>query len=74
MRREVGENIHKSYHQTDWVVLNSDGSVLHDIGKAIASGLIRDKYTHCLETYAMNLWSCSITLAKLTRGGGVLKD
>ncbi|CAN1783047.1 Putative ribonuclease H protein At1g65750, partial [Linum perenne] len=49
----------------DGVTLNSDGSVLVNGGKAAAGGLIRDGYGQCLQAFAMNLGSCTITRAEL---------
>ncbi|CAN1184265.1 Putative ribonuclease H protein At1g65750 [Linum perenne] len=48
-----------------WVVLNSDGSVLHPSSKAAAGGLIRDELGRCLMAFSYNLGRCSITRAEL---------
>ncbi|CAN1802019.1 Putative ribonuclease H protein At1g65750 [Linum perenne] len=48
-----------------WIVLNSDGSVHQQTGRAAAGGLIRDSGGRCLLAYSMNLGSCSITRAEI---------
>ncbi|CAN1162260.1 Putative ribonuclease H protein At1g65750 [Linum perenne] len=50
---------------SDGVTLNSDGSVLGVGGKAAAGGLIRDGYGQCIQAYAMNLGTCTITRVEL---------
>ncbi|CAN1257225.1 Putative ribonuclease H protein At1g65750, partial [Linum perenne] len=49
----------------DWMVLNTDGSVLKESGSAAAGGLIRDALGRCLAAFSVNLGRCSITRAKL---------
>ncbi|CAI0464349.1 unnamed protein product [Linum tenue] len=50
--------------QEGWVKINTDGSVFAE-DKAAAGGLIRDPLGRCLEAFAINLGSCSITGAEL---------
>ncbi|CAN1354630.1 Putative ribonuclease H protein At1g65750, partial [Linum perenne] len=49
----------------DWIVLNTDGSVLKESGSAAAGGLIRDALGRCLAAFSVNLGRCSITRAEL---------
>ncbi|CAN1787383.1 Putative ribonuclease H protein At1g65750 [Linum perenne] len=48
-----------------WVVLNTDGSVSAQSGRAAAGGLIRNEVGFCLSAFAINLGKCSITRAEL---------
>ncbi|CAN1170479.1 Putative ribonuclease H protein At1g65750 [Linum perenne] len=48
-----------------WVVLNTDGSVSAQSGRAAAGGLIRNEAGFCLSAFAINLGKCSITRAEL---------
>ncbi|CAN1142651.1 Putative ribonuclease H protein At1g65750 [Linum perenne] len=51
--------------EEDWVVLNTDGSVLADRSKAAAGGLIRNADGRCLYAFSINLGRCSIMRAEL---------
>ncbi|CAN1796987.1 Putative ribonuclease H protein At1g65750 [Linum perenne] len=48
-----------------WLVLNTDGSVDHRTGKAVAGGLVRDAEGRCLLAFTMNIGICSITRAEM---------
>ncbi|CAN1829647.1 Putative ribonuclease H protein At1g65750 [Linum perenne] len=48
-----------------WMVLNSDGSVNQQTGRAAAGGVVRDSEGRCLLAYSMNLGCCSITRAEI---------
>ncbi|CAN1155671.1 Putative ribonuclease H protein At1g65750 [Linum perenne] len=50
---------------SDWIIVNSDGSVLGSRGRAAAGGLLRDSTGRCIDAYAMNLGVCSITRAEI---------
>ncbi|CAN1141941.1 hypothetical protein LINPERHAP1_LOCUS29270 [Linum perenne] len=45
----------------DWVVLNTDGSVLPESRSATAGGLLRDSFGRCSKAFTVNLGRCSIT-------------
>ncbi|CAN1827514.1 Putative ribonuclease H protein At1g65750 [Linum perenne] len=49
----------------NWVVLNTDGSVMPESGSAAAGGLIRDDLGRCVDAFSINLGRCSITRAEL---------
>ncbi|CAN1130050.1 Putative ribonuclease H protein At1g65750, partial [Linum perenne] len=50
---------------TDWLVINTDGSVKQPLSEAAAGGLVRNSSGHCLLAFTANLGSCSITRAEL---------
>ncbi|CAN1139782.1 Putative ribonuclease H protein At1g65750 [Linum perenne] len=50
---------------TNWMVLNTDGSVLQPSSKAAAGGLLRDALGRCRAAFSLNLGSCSITRAEI---------
>ncbi|CAN1777552.1 Putative ribonuclease H protein At1g65750 [Linum perenne] len=49
----------------EWVVLNTDRSVLPQSESAAAGGLIRNEVGFCSSAFAVNLGKCSITRAEL---------
>ncbi|CAN1179533.1 hypothetical protein LINPERHAP1_LOCUS37949 [Linum perenne] len=49
----------------DWLVLNTDGSVITSSGTAAAGGLVRDEWGRCLLAFSSKVGSCSITRAEL---------
>ncbi|CAN1264564.1 Putative ribonuclease H protein At1g65750 [Linum perenne] len=49
----------------DWVVLNTDGSVMLTTGNAAAGGLLRTNLGRCIGAFSTNLGRCSITRAEL---------
>ncbi|CAN1191879.1 Putative ribonuclease H protein At1g65750 [Linum perenne] len=50
---------------SNWMTLNSDGSVIQPSGKAAAGGLIRNEAGHCVAAYTMNIGICSVIRAEL---------
>ncbi|CAN1820472.1 Putative ribonuclease H protein At1g65750 [Linum perenne] len=52
------------------VTVNTDGSVLRNLNRAAAGGIIRTSDVHSLGAFVANLGNCSVTRAKL--GGAVL--
>ncbi|CAN1775003.1 Putative ribonuclease H protein At1g65750, partial [Linum perenne] len=48
-----------------FIIVNSDGSVLGNHGKAAAGGLLRDREGNCIDAFAINLGACSITRAEI---------
>ncbi|CAN1325252.1 Putative ribonuclease H protein At1g65750 [Linum perenne] len=48
-----------------WHVLNTDGSVLPDSGRAAVGGVVRDELRRCKLAFSVNLGRCSITRAEL---------
>ncbi|CAN1135060.1 Putative ribonuclease H protein At1g65750 [Linum perenne] len=48
-----------------FIIVNSDGSVLGNHGKAAAGGLLRDREGNCIDAYAINLGVCSIRRAEI---------
>ncbi|CAN1826392.1 Putative ribonuclease H protein At1g65750 [Linum perenne] len=57
----------------DSITVNSDGSVQGIRGKAAAGGILRDNAGNCLQAYAMNIGSCSITRAEIRGAIGIRK-
>ncbi|CAN1186305.1 Putative ribonuclease H protein At1g65750 [Linum perenne] len=49
----------------DWVVLNTDGSVMLNTSNAAAGGLLRTDMGRCIAAFSTNLGRCSITRAEL---------
>ncbi|CAL1356090.1 unnamed protein product [Linum trigynum] len=48
-----------------WMMINTDGSVNAEEGKAAGGGLLRDHLGRCHEAFSMNLGNCTITRAEL---------
>ncbi|CAN1199969.1 hypothetical protein LINPERHAP2_LOCUS45028, partial [Linum perenne] len=42
--------------RSEWVILNSDGSVILEIGQAVAGGLICDSQGRCLTMFSTYPW------------------
>ncbi|CAN1808037.1 Putative ribonuclease H protein At1g65750 [Linum perenne] len=63
--RKVRSDIAWEPGPDEWVVLNTDGSVLHNSKSAAAGGLIRDDSGRFLAAFSVNLGRCSITRAEL---------
>ncbi|CAN1787382.1 Putative ribonuclease H protein At1g65750 [Linum perenne] len=57
--------VQAAFVSSRWVVLNTDGSVSAQSGRAAAGGLIRNEVGFCLSAFAINLGKCSITRAEL---------
>ncbi|CAN1145225.1 Putative ribonuclease H protein At1g65750 [Linum perenne] len=49
----------------EWVMVNTDGSVLRNPNRAAAGGIVRTSDGHALEAFVANLGSCSVTRAEL---------
>ncbi|CAN1787197.1 Putative ribonuclease H protein At1g65750 [Linum perenne] len=49
----------------NWMVVNTDGAMNLQSGKAAAGGLIRDELRHCFKAFSINLGACSITRAEM---------
>ncbi|CAN1191881.1 Putative ribonuclease H protein At1g65750, partial [Linum perenne] len=63
--RRVATNIAWEPGPSNWMTLNSDGSVIQPSGKAAAGGLIRNEAGHCVAAYTMNIGICSVIRAEL---------
>ncbi|CAN1147577.1 Putative ribonuclease H protein At1g65750 [Linum perenne] len=50
---------------SDWMTVNTDGTVDPISGRAAAGGLIRNAAGHCVSAFSMNIGCCSITRAEL---------